>query len=135
MNKFILLPTFLLLIFLAFPILPNSSFAGTKASIVAVVNGVAISSIDLQNKVKLLIFTTGKKDNPENFLQYRQEALEMLVDEALKIQAGVSIKPSSLENAENTARSYFENIYGIHGREKFRIQTSEKFDLFCLNLQ
>ena len=107
-----LLPTFLMLTFLAFPILPNSAFAGTKASIVAVVNGVAISSIDLQNKVKLLIFTTGKIDNPENFLQYRQEALEMLIDETLKIQAGVSIKPSSLENAKNTARSFFENIYG-----------------------
>ena len=112
MNKLILLPTFLLLTFLAFATLLNPTFAETKASIVAVVNGVAISSIDLQNKVKLLIFTTGKKDNPENFLQYRQEALEMLIDEALKIQAGVSIKPSSLENAENTARSFFENIYG-----------------------
>ena len=111
MIKLISLPTFLLLSFLAFATLLNPAYAGTKASIVAVVNDVAISSIDLQNKVKLLIFTTGKKDNPENFLQYRQEALEMLVDEALKIQAGVSIKPSSLKNAENTARSYFENIY------------------------
>ena len=85
----------------------NPAIAGTKASIVAVVNGVAVSSIDLQNKVKLLIFTTGKKDNPENVKQYRQEALEMLIDEALKIQAGVSIKPSSLENAEKAARSFF----------------------------
>ncbi len=111
MIKLISLPTFLLLSFLAFATLLNPAYAGTKASIVAVVNDVAISSIDLQNKVKLLIFTTGKKDNPDNFFQYRQEALEMLVDEALKIQAGVSIKPSSLKNAENTARSYFENIY------------------------
>ena len=61
MIKLILLPTFLLLTFLAFATLLNPAFAGTKASIVAVVNGVAISSIDLQNKVKLLIFTTGKK--------------------------------------------------------------------------
>ena len=89
--KLILLSTFLLLTFLAITTLLKPAFGGTKASIVAVVNGVAISSIDLQNNVKLLIFTTGKIDNPENFLQYRQEALEMLIDEALKIQAGVSI--------------------------------------------
>ena len=35
----------------------------------------------------------------------------------------------------NNQFSCIENIYGIHGREKCRIQTSEKFDLFCLNLQ
>ena len=103
MIKLILLPTFFLLTFLAFATLLNPAIAGTKASIVAVVNGVAISSIDLQNKVKLLIFTTGKIDSPENFLQYRQEALEMLIDEALKIQAGVSIKPNTLEDAANKA--------------------------------
>ena len=35
----------------------------------------------------------------------------------------------------NIQFSCFENIYGIHGREMCRIQTSEKFDLFFLNLQ
>ena len=80
----------------------------TKASVVAVVDGIAISSIDLQNKVKLLLLTIGKEENTENVNQYRQEALDMLIDETLKTQAGISANPSALENALKTAPSFFE---------------------------
>ena len=60
----------------------------TKASVVAVVDGTAISSVDLKNKVKLLLLTTGKIDNAENMKLHQEEALEMLIDETLKIHRG-----------------------------------------------
>ncbi len=84
----------------------------TKASVIAVVNGTAISSIDLQNKIKLLLLTIGRSENTENINSYREEALEMLIDETLKTQAGISANPSAWDNAEETARSFFEDIYG-----------------------
>ena len=88
------------------------AYAMTKATVVAVVDGIAITSIDLQNKLKLLLLTIGKEENAENINQYRREALEMLVDETLKIQAGFKINPSAFENAEETAQAFFEEIYG-----------------------
>ena len=84
----------------------------TKATVVAVVDGIAITSIDLQNKLKLLLLTIGKEENAENINQYRREALKMLVDETLKIQAGFKINPSAFENAEETAQAFLEEIYG-----------------------
>jgi len=67
--------------------------AQTTASVVAVIDGTAISSVDLENKIRLLLLTTGKSDNAENAKLYRDEALEMLIDETLKIQAGAFIEP------------------------------------------
>ena len=85
--------------------------AQTTASVVAVIDGTAISSVDLENKIRLLLLTTGKSDNAENVKLYRDEALEMLIDETLKIQAGRSLNPESLTQATTTARAFFENIY------------------------
>ncbi len=109
-------------------------YAITKASVVAVVDGIAISSIDLQNKIKLLLLTIGKKENTENISQYRQQALDMLIDETLKTQAGISANPSALENALKTAPSFFEDIYGsknLTGAERLQsagIQVSTALD-------
>ena len=83
----------------------------TTASVFAVVDGAAISSVDLENKIRLLLLTTGKIDNAENVKLYRDEALEMLIDETLKIQAGRSLNPEALTKATATARTLFENIY------------------------
>ena len=85
--------------------------AQTMASVVAVIDGTAISSVDLENKIRLLLLTTRKSDNAENVKLYRDEALEMLIDETLKIQAGRSLNPESLTQATTTARAFFENIY------------------------
>ncbi len=85
--------------------------AQTTASVVAVIDGTAISSVDLEHKIRLLLLTTGKNDNAENVKLYRDEALEMLIDETLKIQAGRLLNPEALAQATTTARAFFENIY------------------------
>ena len=83
----------------------------TKASVVAVVDGTAISSVDLKNKVKLLLLTTGKIDNAENMKLHQEEALEMLIDETLKIQAARSLNSEAIQQATTRARAFFEDIY------------------------
>ena len=85
--------------------------AQTTVSVVAVIDGAAISSVDLENKIRLLLLTTGKIDNAENVKLYRDEALEMLIDETLKIQAGRSLSPEALTQATTTAPN---NVAGAH---------------------
>ncbi len=104
--------SFLLMFFVLYIAFSKPLYAQTKVSIVAVVDGMAISSVDLENKIRLLLLTTGKSGNSENLEQHREEALEMLIDETLKIQAGRSLNPDSLAQATTTARSFFEDIYG-----------------------
>ena len=103
--------SFLLILFPLFLAQPKPATSQTKASVVAVIDGMAISSVDLENKVRLLLLTTGKIDNAENVELYQKEALEMLIDETLKIQAGRSLNPEALAQATTTARVFFENIY------------------------
>ena len=126
-----------IILFLTFQLFLTESkptYAATKASVVAVVDGIAISTIDLQNKVKLLLLTIGQEENAENINQYREEALEMLIDETLKTQAGVSANPSAMEIAKKTANSFFEDIYGgkdFTGTERLQaagIQVSTALD-------
>ncbi len=126
-----------IILFLTFQLFLTGSkptYAATKASVVAVVDGIAISTIDLQNKVKLLLLTIGQEENADNVNQYREEALEMLIDETLKTQAGVSANPSALEIAKKTANSFFEDIYGgknFTGTERLQaagIQVSTALD-------
>jgi len=91
----------------------NFAYAQVKASVVAIVDGTAISSIDLENKVQLLLLSTNKSAATEDLEQYRSAALEMLIDETLKIQAAQAINPNSFTEATASARSFFENAYSL----------------------
>ena len=103
--------SFLLMLLPLYLIQSLPATAQTTASVVAVIDGTAISSVDLEHKIRLLLLTTGKNDNAKNVKLYRDEALEMLIDETLKMQAGRSLKPEALAQATTTARAFFENIY------------------------
>ncbi len=108
-NSFI---SFLLILLPLYLTQSKPACAQIKASVVAIVDGTAISSVDLENKVKLLLLTTGKIDNAENMKLHQEEALEMLIDETLKIQAARSFNSEALEQATKRARAFFEDIYG-----------------------
>ena len=123
MTSFRTVLSFLLMLFVLYAAHSKQVFSQTKVSIVAVVDGTAISSVDLENKIRLLLLTTGKSSNTENLEQYREEALEMLIDETLKIQAARSLNPESIAQASTTARSFFEDIYGdknLSGSERLQ---------------
>ena len=55
-------------------------------SIVAVVNDEVISSLDLDERMDLVIGTTGRPDTPQIRQQLRKQVIQLLVDETLKLQ-------------------------------------------------
>ncbi|HKT54651.1 MAG TPA: peptidylprolyl isomerase [Caulobacteraceae bacterium] len=60
--------------------------ASLKEGVVAVVNDSAISSWDLQQRIRLIIVTSGVKPTDQNIGQIEQEALNELINERLEIQ-------------------------------------------------
>ncbi len=60
--------------------------ASESLRIVAVVNDDVITSLDVKNRTELLLKTTGQDDTPRNRQRMRQKVVQLLVDEALKLQ-------------------------------------------------
>ncbi|MDX1580739.1 MAG: SurA N-terminal domain-containing protein, partial [Alphaproteobacteria bacterium] len=54
--------------------------------IAAVVNDEIISDYDVDQRLGLIIATTGEVDSPEEYQQMRENVLELLIDEKLQIQ-------------------------------------------------
>lgn len=54
--------------------------------IIAVVNDEVISSLDLKDRIDLIIGTTGRPDTPQVRRALRKQVTQLLVDEALKLQ-------------------------------------------------
>ncbi len=71
-----------------------ASFAADRASIKATVNGAPITTIDLENRTRLLALLSGFELSAENRAQLEADALEMLTDEMLKLQAGADLPPA-----------------------------------------
>jgi peptidyl-prolyl cis-trans isomerase SurA len=57
-----------------------------KAGVIAVVNDSAISSWDLQQRIRLIIVTSGVRPTEQNIGQIEQEALNELINERLELQ-------------------------------------------------
>jgi peptidyl-prolyl cis-trans isomerase SurA len=57
-----------------------------RQGVVAIVNDTAISSYDLQQRVLLLVATSGVQPTAQNTPQFEQEAVNELIDEALEMQ-------------------------------------------------
>ena len=81
---------------LAAAIMASAALAGTacaqeapstlRQGVVAIVNDDIISSYDLQQRVMLLVATSGVQPTAQNTTQFEQEAVNELIDEALEMQ-------------------------------------------------
>lgn len=60
--------------------------ASLKEGVIAIVNDSAISSWDLQQRIRLIIVTSGVRATEQNIGQIEQEALNELINERLEIQ-------------------------------------------------
>ena len=113
MKRILLLP------FLTIWLLLGAFFSGANAQTVVVkslVNGEPITSLDLEERLKFLSFTTGREITGLNRLQFERDALQILVDEKLKTQAARQIDPSILSSARTNARQLVDNTYGRDGQ-------------------
>ena len=75
-----------LLVALLLPVLAEPARAQTE-SIAAVVNGVAISRADVDNRVRLFALSTGIPTSPDVLDRLKPQILNQLIDEKLRLQA------------------------------------------------
>ena len=82
-------------------------FVGINASanikIVAKVNGKPITSYDVDQRVAFLKVVTNLPETENIEKQIRKDALQMLVDDALKMQAALAANPSIIQQASGPA--------------------------------
>ncbi len=71
---------------LVLPSLPLAQDSATVQRIAAVVNDDVISLFDIENRITLLIATSGMPNNPEVRTRLRQQVLRTLIDERLQVQ-------------------------------------------------
>ena len=93
-----------------------ASFAADRASIKTTVNGTPITTIDLENRTRLLALLSGIELRDENRAQLEADALEMLVDEMLKLQAGADLPPAIQSRARGAARQLLDEALGSAGQ-------------------
>lgn len=98
MIKFLLL----LLTIICFSV-PTKIYAATSFGIAATVNKDAISESDVNARMKLIFASSGMQPTPENQEKVKPEALNILIEEQLKIQEAennnIPVTPEEIEEA------------------------------------
>lgn len=69
-----------------------SSYRGPASAVAAVVNDKVITTHDVQQRVRLMVLTSGGRITPEMLPQVQQHALRELIEEQLKFAEGAKFK-------------------------------------------
>ena len=88
----------------------SAGFAST-VSVVAVVNGEAITNIDVENRLAYLLSSTGLKLTDDNEAQLRDDVLNMLIDDKLKFIEVKRLAPGLIEAGTQQAREMVDDTY------------------------
>ena len=86
-----------------------------KLSIVTIVNGEPITSLDLAERNKFLSLITGLGAGEIDVERVRNDALQMLIDERLKFQAGNDLDPTLLSRSRQAARPLMDQNFARDG--------------------
>ena len=76
------------------------------AMIVAKVNGKAITNYDVDQRTAFLRMVTNLEDTKANRLQIRQDAIQMLIDEILKLDAAIAVDPTIAERNREKPKAF-----------------------------
>ncbi len=109
MRKYILF-SFIFSIFLCST---NISYSALESKILAKVENQVISSFELKNKIKLILFLTNQQINQNNINNTKREALESLIN--LKLKKKEVLKFNLSNNSQLKADNY---ILGLASRYK-----------------
>ena len=107
LSHFMAITTISLGIFFA----PLSAGFASTVSVVAVVNGEAITNIDVENRLAYLLSATGLKLNDDNEAQLRDDVLNMLIDDKLKFIEVKRLAPGLIEAGTQQAREMVDDTY------------------------
>ena len=90
---------------------PLSASHAQTVKVVAVVDGQVITSFDLENRLKFLLAATGLIETDDNADQLRQDVLQMLIDDKLKMAEADKLSPGLTQAARTQARDYVNDSY------------------------
>ena len=99
---------FKIIFFIIFINIENNSFALTKNKIIANVDNRIISSYELKNKVKTILFLANQNINQENIDLIKERALQQLID--YKLKKNQIIKFNIQENNTSQINNYLKNL-------------------------
>jgi len=125
---------FLILHILFFIILNNNSvYSQIQNKIIANVESQIISSYELKNKIRTLIFLSGQKISQENIDRIKKRAIAFLIDLKLKEET-INKYNVNIESNENT-NIYLNNLsrkYGtdINGLKRIFLENQLDFDIY-----
>ena len=90
----------------------HSAVYGQTIKVIAVVDGEAITNYDLDNRLAYLLASTGIKMTADNEQQLRDDVLQMLIDDKVKIKEGKRLSPAAVSASRTRAIELVNQAYG-----------------------
>ena len=117
------------ILLLAISLVTSAAVAQEIQRIAAIVNDEVISGFDLERRVELIIRSTESVDSPEARQRLRPEALDILIDEKLRLQAAKQLNlavnerdiaraVSNLERQNNVPPGGFDDFLRANGYDR-----------------
>ncbi|MCH1515541.1 MAG: hypothetical protein L7U52_02410, partial [Alphaproteobacteria bacterium] len=88
--------------------------ASENISVVALVNGEPITSLDIKNRINFIGSITGLEVNNSTIDDIRRDALQNLIDEKIKIQQARQDVPAILSAARRKARELVDTNFAAN---------------------
>ncbi|MGB1441228.1 MAG: hypothetical protein ACPG71_04615, partial [Candidatus Puniceispirillaceae bacterium] len=82
-------------------ILPAGQHANAKAVIVAIVNGDPITNLEVEDRMNFIRLATNITITKENMRSLRDDALQALIEDRLKLQEANNVVPGAEIQAQN----------------------------------
>jgi len=95
--------------------LPIGQQAFAKAVIVAIVNGDPITNLEVDDRMNFIRLATNITITADNMKTLRNDALQALIDDRLKIQEANKVVPGAENQARNAASSFTEQNFARDG--------------------
>ena len=90
----------------------QSPASAQTIKVIAVVDGEAITNYDLDNRLTYLLATTGIKMTADNEQQLRDDVLQMLIDDKVKLKEGKRLSPAAVSASRTRAIELVNQAYG-----------------------
>ncbi len=104
-----------LIIFLL--ICSNSFASENKSKIVTIINGIPITTFDLNERLNIFLTESNLDKNSDNKIKFKDAITNTLIEEELKFQEAQRINPSLISRAEEKAENLLQLNFGPE-REK-----------------
>ena len=101
---------------LLFLLYSGLSQASAVLEIVAKANGKAITNYQVDQRAAFLRMVTKLDDTEENRAQIKQDAIQMLIDEIVKLDAAAALDPTLAQRSRETARKLVDENFAANGK-------------------